>query len=117
MLTKNTLISTTALSLITAASFVIPASAVQDSIGMVPGQDPDLRAPAPRAACLREVSIQLQPQTAGSRKSTARMNVAGRTFIWFIGFPQAKYNQLETRAYFAAGSGRLANGVNMTNAT
>lgn len=38
---------------------------------MVPGQDPDLRAPAPRAACLREVSIQLQPQTAGSKKSSS----------------------------------------------
>lgn len=38
---------------------------------MVPGQDPDLRAPAPLAASLREVSIQLQPQTAGSRKSSS----------------------------------------------
>lgn len=44
---------------------------VQDSIGMVPGQDPDLRAPALRAACLREISIQLQPQTAGSRRSSS----------------------------------------------
>lgn len=35
---------------------------------MIPGQDPDLRAPTPRAACIREVSIQLQPQAAGSRK-------------------------------------------------
>ncbi|CAM9304257.1 unnamed protein product [Ectocarpus fasciculatus] len=42
---------------------------VRDSIGMVPGQDPDLRAPALRAACLREVSLQFQPPAAGSRKS------------------------------------------------
>lgn len=38
---------------------------------MVPGQDPDLRAPALRAVRLWEVSIQLQPQTAGSRKSSS----------------------------------------------
>lgn len=44
---------------------------VQDSIGMVPGQDPDLRAPALRATCLREISIQLQPQTAGSKSSSS----------------------------------------------
>lgn len=36
---------------------------------MIPGQDPDVRAPPLRAACIREVSIQLQPQAAGSRKS------------------------------------------------
>lgn len=42
---------------------------VQDSIGLVPGQDPDLSAPALRVACVREISIQLQPQTKGGKKN------------------------------------------------
>lgn len=43
---------------------------VQDSIGVVPGQDPDLTAPAPGVACVREVSIQLQPKTKGGKRSS-----------------------------------------------
>ncbi|CAM9111216.1 unnamed protein product, partial [Hapterophycus canaliculatus] len=41
---------------------------VQESIGMVPGRDPDLRAPTPRAASIREVSVRLDTQTAGNKR-------------------------------------------------
>lgn len=37
---------------------------------MVPGQDPDLRAPTSRAACLREISVQLEAVTDGKRNET-----------------------------------------------
>lgn len=55
---------------------------VQDSIGMIPGQDPDLTAPTPRAVCIREVSIQLQPPPAGSRKSGSFL--VRRTSVNFV---------------------------------
>ncbi|CAM9160190.1 unnamed protein product [Ascophyllum nodosum] len=38
-------------------------------VGMVPGQDPDLRAPKPRATCLWEVSVQLQLQTTTGKRN------------------------------------------------
>lgn len=42
---------------------------LQGRIGIVPGQDPDLRAPKPRVTCLREISVQLQLQTATGRRN------------------------------------------------
>eukprot|EP00904_Undaria_pinnatifida_P005038 jgi/Undpi1/1664/HiC_scaffold_11.g05054.m1 len=42
---------------------------VQNSIGLVPGKDPDLTAPASRVACVREISIHLQPKTKGGKRN------------------------------------------------
>ncbi|CAM9724235.1 unnamed protein product [Scytosiphon promiscuus] len=86
---------------------------VQDSIGMVPGQDPDLRAPAARAASLREVSVRLDPQTAGNkRKSGILPNLScaiyqqqpmGKALLHRAKMVEVASQQGEPRLVFAAG--------------
>ncbi|CAM9328687.1 unnamed protein product [Sphacelaria rigidula] len=43
---------------------------------MVPGRDPDLRAPAPRAICIHEISVQMELTTDGKRNSNLLPNLS-----------------------------------------
>lgn len=49
---------------------------LQDSIGMVPGQDPDLRAPSPATICIREISVQMEPTTDGKQNINLLTNLS-----------------------------------------
>lgn len=60
---------------------------VQNSIGLVPGKDPDLTAPASRVACVREISIHLQPKTKGGKRNDkilVRMDVRESFYVYLV---------------------------------